>query len=77
MFDKSSRFLYTRKPRSICSAYSVLVVVVYVNKCANDKMVEHVFALSGNYRGQIILVLLRNSVACTWFGYVERCSWLQ
>ena len=28
---------------------SILVVVVYVNKCVNGKMIEHVFALSGNY----------------------------
>lgn len=47
-FDKISRFFI----RTLCSTYvvySILVVVVYVNKCANDKMVEHVFALSGNY----------------------------
>lgn len=47
-FDKISRFFI----RTLCSTYvvySILVVVVYVNKYANDKMVEHVFALSGNY----------------------------
>lgn len=59
-FDKiSCFFLYYARHDVVCITYVVytyvvkyiLVVVIYVNKCANDKMVEHVFALSGNYRG--------------------------
>lgn len=48
VFDKSLRFSYVSRILQYV-VRSILVVVVYVNKCVNDKMVEHVFALSGNY----------------------------